>query len=176
MQLKGDAMAQNAARGSSAFTDNVRWQMNMASMDKEQAKRYGLTRERGQYVQVSIPKNNYAPPFGELWLKRGKGGFLQAVELKRTREAREEDILSASIELIEKHQEQGRYFSIRRFVESYGGQHNELGCGVRQMRSILNKAIAEEKLFEIEPPHPMRNVTAVLSTRKQEVDCGADNS
>ncbi|MDA8336008.1 MAG: helicase RepA family protein [Peptococcaceae bacterium] len=55
---------QQAIRGSSAITDNIRWQGNLAS-DKES----GL-------VRLVVAKNNYGPPTDDIWLRRERGGVL----------------------------------------------------------------------------------------------------
>lgn len=73
---------QQASRGSSVLTDNVRWQANMAVMTVQQAKSACIRDdERKRYVRLSFPKINYAAPIADRWFQRGAGGVLRPVEL-----------------------------------------------------------------------------------------------
>src|SRR5215472_14611301 len=84
----GQGDIQQASRGSSVLTDNVRWQAYLAGMTSEESEK--LTNENGQlidedrgyYVRFGISKQNYGIPFTEKWLKRSKGGILEPIELK----------------------------------------------------------------------------------------------
>ena len=159
----GDAMAQEAARGSSALTDGMRWQMNMATMGKDIAKKRGVQeKERGFYVQISVPKNNYGEPFGEAWLKRGSGGYLHYVELKDTDEAENERILQEAIAIIRERGEAGDEYSKRRFCERFSGRAGELRCGLHRLRAIIDVGIERKLITERAPKQEMRNVSTVL--------------
>lgn len=72
----GQATAQQAARGSSAITDNARWQTNLSTMSEPDAQVRGLVADRKRWVQVELSKCNYAPPMESRWLYRGDGGVL----------------------------------------------------------------------------------------------------
>ena len=74
--LGGTASEQQASRGSSVLTDNVRWQGNLSTMTEKEAARAGITDERRRYVRMSFPKINYSAPIGDRWFVRGKGGVL----------------------------------------------------------------------------------------------------
>lgn len=68
---------QFAARGSSALSDLVRWQLNIASVKGPE--KVGLS-PGVDYVQVTVSKNNYAPPQKDnLFLQRCEGGVLRFV-------------------------------------------------------------------------------------------------
>jgi RecA-family ATPase len=74
--------AQQASRGSSVLTDNVRWQANLITMTKEEAEKFGVDEEmRRRYVRLSFPKINYSTPIEDRWYRRERGGVLQPVEL-----------------------------------------------------------------------------------------------
>ena len=76
--LNGAAGEQQASRGSSVLTDNVRWQANLATMSEKEAKAAGVPDDlRRRYVRLSFPKMNYGPPQPDLWFSRGKGGVLR---------------------------------------------------------------------------------------------------
>lgn len=75
--LNGQGDMQQAARGSSALTDAVRWQANLVGMSKEEQERFAIPEEsRKFWVRLAITKSNYSAPTGDMWLKRGLGGVL----------------------------------------------------------------------------------------------------
>lgn len=73
----GQGDIQQAARGSSALTDNVRWQANMMTMSEEEALACGMESfERKQYVRMALSKANYTSSLHDIWFKREEGGIL----------------------------------------------------------------------------------------------------
>lgn len=80
--LNGQGDMQQASRGSSVLTDNIRWQAFLGGMTKEEAKEHGIPEQaRGQFVRFGIPKRNYGAPMPDLWLRRGEGGVLVSADL-----------------------------------------------------------------------------------------------
>ena len=76
--LNGAAGEQQASRGSSVLTDNVRWQANLAGMSEREAKAAGVPDDmRRRYVRLAWPKVNYGPPVSDIWFSREKGGVLR---------------------------------------------------------------------------------------------------
>jgi RecA-family ATPase len=72
---QGDRAA--AARGSCAFTDAVRWQMNLSDLDEASSHDYRIHKEDlRHYVRVDLAKANYLPPQPPVVLKRCEGGVL----------------------------------------------------------------------------------------------------
>ena len=81
---QGTGDTAGAARGSTALTDGVRWQMNMSRLGPELAKAYDVAPEdEGRYLRVDIAKANYLPPQPPQVLQRGAGGALSLVRTKR---------------------------------------------------------------------------------------------
>lgn len=75
-------LSKPGARTSAILAEEIRWQMNLSAMSEAQAKRHKLAPAQcAHYVRVSIPKNSYAPPAPDSWLKRDYGGLLQSAEL-----------------------------------------------------------------------------------------------
>ena len=75
--FQGAGDAQQAARGSSAITDNIRWQGNMVLMSEEEATKYNIPEDdRKGYVRLVLSKSNYTQARGDLWFRRGAGGIL----------------------------------------------------------------------------------------------------
>lgn len=72
---RGDS--QHAARGSSAFVDNVRWVGNLFPLGEDEAARLGVPRMRRHYVRFEITKSNFCPPQPASLLRRHDGGVLK---------------------------------------------------------------------------------------------------
>lgn len=90
--LNGGARMQQAARGSTVLSDNVRYQENLSAMTPDEAEKLGeigedgtvrcaIGNNRNMYVLWNVPKQNYGEPVADMWLKRMKGGVLYPVEL-----------------------------------------------------------------------------------------------
>lgn len=80
--LNGQASVAQAARGSSALTDNIRWQANLAGMTQDEAKEFGRSDDdRKRYVRLDITKANYAAQQATRWMIRREGGVLESVTL-----------------------------------------------------------------------------------------------
>lgn len=77
--MSGTASEQQAARGSSAITDNARWQVNLSTMTKDEAATRCIEDDgiRRSWVRLDLSKVNYGPPIAERWLERLPGGLLQ---------------------------------------------------------------------------------------------------
>jgi len=83
--INGQGDAQQASRGSSVLTDNVRWQAFMAGCSKEEASKYAIDEERrGFFVRAGVSKQNFGAPVPEVWLRRADGGVLVPAHLKIT--------------------------------------------------------------------------------------------
>lgn len=78
-QGMGDAAG--AARGSTALSADVRWQLNLTSVSKEQARNWGLTAEQAdRHALLHHAKGNYAAKAQPLLLERLAGGVLMAAK------------------------------------------------------------------------------------------------
>jgi len=87
LAVNGQGDLQQASRGSSVLTDNIRWQAYLAGMTNEESEKLAdydgqpIAEDRGYYVRFGISKQNYGSPFTEKWFRRGKGGILEPVSL-----------------------------------------------------------------------------------------------
>lgn len=73
----GQGDTAGAARGSTALSDGVRWQLNLSKPSKEAARIRGIDEdERGRFVLADIAKANYLPPQATAVLERRAGGVL----------------------------------------------------------------------------------------------------
>ena len=76
--LGGTVDEQQSSRGSSVLTDNVRWQAYLSTMSKAEAKENKVDPDSRRYfVRFGISKQNYGPPFSDVWFERGTGGVLK---------------------------------------------------------------------------------------------------
>jgi RecA-family ATPase len=83
----GQGDAAGAARGSSALTDGVRWQLNLSRMSREQAQQAGIAEDaRGQFLLLDVAKSNYLAPQPTQRLQRLAGGVLARVEAAAERD------------------------------------------------------------------------------------------
>lgn len=130
------AMSQSAARGSTALSDGVRWQMNMAGMSEQEAEKLGVPAdERFYHVQVGIPMFNYGPPFGTHWLNRQQGGYLLYEKLSQDNKG---DALQLAIErFIAMEYGAGNEWSKEELVRLHGGREERF----RVSTSALSRAI-----------------------------------
>lgn len=168
---KGSSQAaeasQNASRGSSALTDGVRWQMNLAVMTKEESANYAITSDdRHNYLTAAITKNNYAAPQPVIVLKRGDGGFLQHVELTSKREQKTQDVKSKIVELVAEEAKARRFYSKTSFEAEFGGTEGPLGIGKVAVRNALKELVTANKLTlkSGKLGHPLKAKLATATT------------
>ena len=92
--LNGQTDVAGAARGSSVLTDNIRWQLNLATMTEAEAPDYDINPAfRKDFVKVVLPKANYvANQNGTTWVVRKKGGVLEHVELSKPNKPQKGDL------------------------------------------------------------------------------------
>lgn len=84
--LGGQGEIQQAARGSSALTDGVRWQANLTAMQPKTAADLGLVADEAKFlVRFDISKSNYGAPQSPCWLRRLQGGVLTKTTLPNER-------------------------------------------------------------------------------------------
>jgi RecA-family ATPase len=87
--LNGQVGEQQSSRGSSVLVDNVRWQGFLATMSKEEAKRYSISEEeRKFFVKFGVSKQNYSSPISDIWYRRHHGGVLRREDLQCSKGSR----------------------------------------------------------------------------------------
>lgn len=80
--LGGLGDVQQASRGSSVLVDNIRCQLNMTVLGRDDAKKLGINEvNRKEYVRLSFSKVNACAPLPDRWYRRGVGGLLSPVDL-----------------------------------------------------------------------------------------------
>ena len=92
MAVSGSGDMQQAARGSSVLTDNIRWQSYLLTMTEKESESLSErtdgtpigSERKGYYVKFGISKQNYGSPFEEIWYRRGVGGILEPIQLRES--------------------------------------------------------------------------------------------
>lgn len=164
-------ITQAAARGSSALSDGVRWQMNMNVMADKEAKSLNVPdSQRKSFVKVEVTKNNYAPPQSlPVWLELTKPhGILNYVELTHAGENKKIETLSKVIEKIKENASKGIEQSKSAFSKQYAGTDNIFKTGDKSLRGLIEQAIEEGLLVLSPPKFPIKNVSEVLVVAHQE--------
>ncbi len=140
---------QGASRGSSALTDGVRWQMNLATFTTAEAKEYAIPDDqRGYYLTATITKNNYAAPQPKVILKRGDGGYLHSIALTSNKEVKAQDLNAKIMQLVSDEEKAGRIYSKTAFSTQFGGISQVLAVGENTVRDALNALINSGKLIQ----------------------------
>jgi RecA-family ATPase len=140
---------QNASRGSSAFSDGVRWQMNLATLSREDAGRLKIADERRHfYLTASIVKNNYAAPSDAIHLQRKDQGYLEKVDLGFLAQVSDIGLLNKVKEVLRFNEKAGERYTRTSFEDKYGGTDGYLKIAYLPLREKLNRWVADGKLFE----------------------------
>lgn len=138
--MSADEASSSAARGASAFTDGLRWQMNLTSPNKKDAQALQIPVERKhEYVVATVTKSNYTPPLAPLVLHRGDGGYLTAYSPVSLRAKKEDRDLAAVIRCIAGIPAP---LTARRIEALYGGENKPLKIGIKRVGELIQTGIA----------------------------------
>jgi hypothetical protein len=141
----------------------VRWAAAMATLNKDEAKKFGMDAEdAGRYVRLDTVKNNYAAPWDGIWLERQEGGVLVPVELEQVapnaktaeKAAESEDSFHATVKkmqkLVKKKDESGHPMT-QRELRQYAGKGGVFNMGDHSLRGIIKRALEESHIGEYTP-------------------------
>ena len=143
LSANADEANQGAARGSSALTDGVRWQMNLNKPNKTQAKVHGvLDSNRHEYVLATITKNNGAPPQPAVMLQRGPGGVLGAVMPSAPTQSSENKLVL----LLQSEAASGRTYTSNGVESKFGGTTGVMGLSAGGVRHLVASCIQSNYL------------------------------
>jgi len=137
---QADEQSAGAARGSSAFSDGLRFQWNLAALNQKEAARVP-TNERHLYLSATITKSNYAPPQPTVYLKRGEGGVLTKTSLNDAVGKKGGDILLQIVARVRDDARNGEPLSAEKFEKKYGGKNNVFSIGATALRGFIRQAI-----------------------------------
>lgn len=157
--MQGTEQTQSAARGSSAFSDGVRWQMNLSAMTKDEAKAHDIPDDqRHLYLSATMTKNNYAAPQPPVFLRRAEGGVLLKADLAERAKRKEETTV---LEIVQKIAASDERFSARSFSQTFGGKTNIFSMGQNALTGYVNRAIENTYLEKGSDPRGLLCVTAL---------------
>jgi len=140
--------SQSAARGSSALTDGVRLQMQLATVNGNMNKKLKLPEDQmRQHLVLSVTKTNYSAPQAEILLQRGEGGYLSKAEAPATIKSlshADADILR----LLREDAEKGTAHTQRSFCKAYAGMDKPLKTSDHGLRKRLAALIEAGKIIK----------------------------
>ncbi|MEF8703074.1 MAG: AAA family ATPase [Candidatus Accumulibacter sp. UW26] len=138
---------QSASRGSSALTDGVRLQMNLATLDTNGAKKFGILEEqRKSHLSLSITKTNYSAPQQDIILRRSEGGYLINARLTPGKTPRTDTLDASIIQLVQSEAVAGRRHSKTAFANKFGGVDKELTVGNNKVRDAITGLLSSTRL------------------------------
>lgn len=145
---------QEIVRGSTALVDGVRWVATLQRMRRDRAEDYGLHEEEAdRYLRLEIPKSNYTPPFGGMWLQREAGGILVPTELTETPSTQkllkaDRDYVEIVIGLQALLKDKGPL--TRNAIRPHAGTKGALKAGDQTVRSVIERAVREGYLLDVD--------------------------
>jgi hypothetical protein len=146
---------QGAARGSSALTDGVRFQMNLAALTEPQADELCIEKDsKHEYITVKVTKSNYAPAGGTVCLHRGDHGVLTFHEPRPAQSAARTDRIAQLVGLVRDDAARGHAYSKSSLAKRYGGTAGRFKMGFNMVERLISETIAEG--FLTQGPAPLR--------------------
>jgi len=146
---------QTLVKGNAALVDGARWVAVMQRMRRDAASRYNVAREDAkQYVRCSLPKTNYTPPWDGLWLRREAGGVLVPAEIDESSPAEQraaaafDGVFDRVAQLLG---EMGPLTS-NEIETKHAGLAGRLAAGQKTVRGVLQRAVADGLLEEVDNP------------------------
>lgn len=172
---EGGADQQYAARGASALTDGVRFQLNMAAMHADDAEKYGVGKDQtGRYVKLAVAKTNYTAPYEGLWLERDHGGVLCALDMDAVKYRQDKDARANTqdsiLALIKESEAEGKPVSKRRFCDLHSGAKNMLGLANNRLRSYLDMMIEDGLVLLIDSGKAGGSKVMIINPEEEESD------
>lgn len=130
---------QAATRGSSAMTDGVRWQLNLAP--PANAAKAGLDASK-HYLSAELTKSNYGPPINAEILIRKPNGYLVGLRVGGVPVTLEDRVL----QLIRDEAALGKVYSASQIENTFGGENGSLKTGKVAVRKAINALLNAETI------------------------------
>jgi RecA-family ATPase len=168
------ALDAESLRGASAFTGAIRWQMNITTMSKEEARKViGVASPaQGQFLAARVCKKNYGPPEDEFFLERGDGGVLRPCDALPTVGAADyAEVLKPKImEALESLEAEGTKITKKQLGDIFPPKWKAEGIpGASReiIRSVADMMIQNGELFEVKERTPSGKNFAKYLTRQK---------
>ena len=130
---------QSATRGSSAMTDGVRWQLNLAPPGSDAKK--GLDASK-HYLSAELTKSNYGPPIDAEILIRKPNGYLVGLRVGGVPVTLEDRVL----QLIRDEAALGKGYSANQIELTFGGESGHLKAGKVAVRTAIKTLLTARKI------------------------------
>ena len=130
---------QSATRGSSAMTDGVRWQLNLAPPQKNVLQALDASK---RYLSAELAKSNYGPPIESEILIRKSNGYLTSVRAGGVAVTLDDRVL----QLIRTEQAASRSYSASMFEKTFGGEDGQLAVGFNSVAKAIKRLIDSGKV------------------------------
>lgn len=145
--MQAGEASQSAQRGSSAFTDGVRWQMNLSYLSEKEQRQFNIdANEKRLYLTAAVTKNNYGPPGSDLVLHREEDGLLVPANVVLEPTASDAELLRKVKSRLILEMRAGAIYTRSRFEESFGGIKGEFKIGKNALRTKLSQWIKNKQL------------------------------
>lgn len=163
-----DCLSQGAARGSSGFADAARWQLAMARITVDEAKKLGIqAQDVHRYLVAKVVKSNYSALDSHFYLAKDANGCLHHVPLQESMTTQDEEVLSSIIDRLRTDSSQGKFSTKRAFARCHSKEWLEYGR--RRLERILDMAI-RDGLIETQVRPNRKGIETEFLAVKDEID------
>lgn len=129
---------QGAARGASALTDGLRWQMNLSRPSEKQLSSIGASKDQAnRYVAATVTKTNYSAYPPAAMLERLDNGYLTAITPTQMQQRAENAAIMRVVALL---MQQPKPISARQLEDQFGGVTGLLKLPKHDVRHIVQLA------------------------------------
>jgi hypothetical protein len=158
--------------GSTAFVDQARGALVLATMRENEAKGYGIDKgDRRQYASLSVVKNNYGPTGGVTWFRRvsfDEVGLLEPIDLYPPLLTGRPDLTQKIVDFIKANP--GQYAKSKLRDSKSGKDKEPFRASKNQIEEAVETAFADGRLIERPPTEEERNKFGLTGRVKQVLD------
>jgi RecA-family ATPase len=157
--------SQTASRGASAFTDGVRWQLNLARGRQKTATGGtggALPAPQLPIVTATVTKSNYAAYPEPVALLREDDGFLRALTTDQSTSGATQSEMEKLLRAIDAELKAGQRVTSRWFEDKHGGKNGALGLAKHRIRELVRDA-HKQGLIDAKKNLPLKVTSAGYS-------------
>ena len=143
--MDGGDQDQSASRGSSALTDGVRLQINLAYPNKDEKRLLG-EQMPGGFLVATITKANYSTRGDPIYLRRDDQGRLFPVNLGDQKKSLEDALVDQIVATVRDEQTAKRRYSTSSFAYAHGGRDRTFKMGQTGLKRLIDVAVSDGRL------------------------------
>ncbi len=156
------ALIQEAVRGTTAFSNAVRWQLNLATLDTREIKELRLSEEQtGGYMVCKVSKKNVGFPETHFYLKRGDGGVLRLTTVDESQGNADRRVRRAAMEKIMELAAKKKQLTLNQFGKEYASVWENYGRD--RLKSVIETAILKNKILSVPTKNTKGKTVYVLA-------------